>query len=254
MELKNKKEYIESNFFHPSLMGSSTTKGFLLGAGLVVLLVLAFIAGGYFYNPTQTPVTQKPADAITNTPSATPASSDKRQFISTLTNYTQEHIVKTFLSEEWNTDASTATAIFSSKEQGIEIVLPWNQAWGTKNYQVEPYEITEIANKITGVYFGHAGVCGEGAGCLYRAYRLNFTPAKTLNEEVKQYEGTTTTTKTFTVGKFSVIEAYDEPGLCSTVTLTVIGKKSNYTFTGPCRLSDENITELKKIIATIKFI
>ncbi len=257
IELQNKKEYTENNFSHPSLMESSTTKGFLLGAGLIVLLVLAFIAGGYFYNPNEKAKNepQQPA-AITKTTPASPAAQaqtpvqpdDKRQLISSATEYEQQYILDTFLGK-FNTSPATTNFTYTNAQKGIELVLPWNPLWGTSAHKIAQYETTK-----NGINFGFIEVCGEGAGCLWREFNLAFLPAKSLAEEKKaRASADMLTEEVLSINGFTVLyTGYD--GMCPGTAMTVIGKKYNYEFGSACGLSDEQITKLKKIIATIKFI
>lgn len=243
-------------------MESPTAKGFLLGIGLMALLVIAFLAGGYFRDTkNSTPETKNivkineekqiasPEQIIQKEPVTTPtAAQDSRQLISSQTKYTQDYIVKTFLPEQWNTEAPTTTVAYNNPQKGIEIVLPFNPLWGTKNYKAAPYETTK-----DGIDFGFMEICGEGAGCLARQYSLSFSPAKSLSDEMKP-TAPTMTVKSFKVGTVMVVQADEEPGLCSATFLTVIGKKFNYSFSGPCGLSSADVEKLKTVIATIKFI
>ena len=241
-------------------MDSSTKKGFLLGIGLMALLFMAFLAGGYFQGNKNenvgakqgvqvAPSTSTAIPKDTNATSA-PAASDSRQLISSQTEYEQKVILDTFLGK-FNTSPATTTFIYNNIQKGIEVLLPWNPLWGTKDHKIAQYEMVKNSSEIR---FGFMDVCGEGAGCLWRQFSLTFLPAKTLAEEKKDRISTDTVAQeVLNINGMTVLNVADE-GLCAAHTLTVIGKKYNYDFSSACGLSEEGLAQLKKIIATMKFV
>lgn len=239
-------------------------KGFLLGAGLVALLVLAFVAGGHFSSlnkevkgtPQQVTTTPKNTESENKSVSATPTTpplaqpEDKRQLILASTEYDQEYIMNTFLGK-FNTSPATTTFTYSNAQKGIEVILPWNPLWGTSAHKIAQYETPKNQN---GIDFGFMDVCGEGAGCLGRELELRFIPAKSLAEEKKaRASADMMTEEVLKINGFTVLyTGYD--GMCPGTAMTVIGKKYNYEFGSACGLPDDRVAQIKKIIATIKFI
>lgn len=238
-------------------MQSSGLKGFLLGIGFVALLILAFVAGGkWFVRDNEQKEMQKPVaktvatseKAETPSTQITPpvAPNDNRQLISSQDFYNkQAEVVDKFVGK-MNTSPATTTILYSDTSEGLEIQLPFNPLWGTDKYKFAPYE--DIMN---GIVFGYVDACPEGAGCLARQYSLDFEPAKSAADVIRDESKTGTKSITYKVGSFTVVQSDDEPGLCSRTFLTVIGKKMNYRLMGPCGL---DIAAAKKIIATMKLI
>jgi hypothetical protein len=162
--------------------------------------------------------------------------------------------------EDFNTDNANNLFSYKSIEKGIEFKMPFNKKWGNLDCKVNPYLDLEAYKVIS---FGKPGGPGE--------YRLEFLDKKsaedTLKEIIIAIEGEykeaykdkylnrgieeENSIKLKKIGQYETVR-YINFGMCTSVEVTVIGKKFNYKFIScSAKTTEETINNLENIIKTI---
>ena len=160
---------------------------------------------------------------------------------------------------ELNFDEPNTTIPFKDEAFGIEVALPYNEAWGSKTFKLQPAE-----RDLNGIAFGRVNIFGEG-GCAYmRHFHLNVRPKRTieqlkqdlLNEQaISEHDVDTTFHPILQTFKGKKVIAYNLQGLCGNDYYEVIGEKYNYEIAGWCNEESlESTSEIYKIIESLKFI
>ncbi len=162
---------------------------------------------------------------------------------------------------ETYTAAPTATAPYKSEKYGVEMMLPFNPKWGTREYRVPPYY--EIPNEPA-VYFG---LLGHGEGCgLLRPWELRFLPPRSAEEAAASIgkmliEGSAMkeppselAPQITTIGDHTVVE-YVDVGLCSYPSIEVMGPKYNYkiAYCSGGEGRGKELEPLRAIVGTMEF-
>jgi hypothetical protein len=168
---------------------------------------------------------------------------------------------------KFNTEPATTSNTYMG--YGISLQVPYNPAWGTTDYRIEPYSSYDY----TGGKILEFGAMRPFEGCsLVRAYSLRFLPPRSANEVIedmgvvmktevvdgvsRQYSLTSdgdflpvppTTVK---INNLTVVK-YKVSGMCGYPTLEVIGNKFNYELRPLC---NGNFEEIEDIIRTAKLV
>lgn len=159
----------------------------------------------------------------------------------------------------FNGDPAIEEILYSNKEKGISLKLPYNQNWGNEKYKISPYFVNEKIIGTTfpsGISFGPI-FCAPPQG-WDRAYYLDFIPQRSIEKaEASIKEIFNSPLDDLQVSKqevngiffieYAVSVAECPP--CNLYFIEVIGEKYNYEF---------NCTSLYKdcfnAIKTIQFI
>jgi hypothetical protein len=156
--------------------------------------------------------------------------------------------------EEMNYDPPTTEVLYSNKEKGISLKIPYNPRWGNKKFKILPYyeyeDRLEFGPLTPGIPTGWR-----------RAYTMFFKPSRTVDEVITSLlkEGNrvikdsivVTKINDVTIVKYSTFEEMCPP--CGVNMIEIIGKKYNYLFEDLVLPGTEELLS-EKIIKTIKFI
>ena len=163
----------------------------------------------------------------------------------------------------FNNDSPTTEVLYSSKEKGISLGIPYNPGWGSKKYKISPYFEDE-----DGLSFGPI-ILSENCSWS-RVYFVDLLPLQnskeitsSLIEMANRYGPDEGPLKDTIIEKkinnLTVVEYIFIDGLLGPIPqLKIIGKKYNYQFSCLC---GNGTNELEKyfeffedIIKTIQFI
>lgn len=156
---------------------------------------------------------------------------------------------------EFNMDPANTSVVYSSKEYGISLKIPFNEKWGNKECTISPYY--EIIEDGAALLFGNIDVGFEGGCGVGRTVKMYFKLPQTIEAMVagsgrdestknivqKQINGLSVLTYQ-TANDYCGKEGYDSH-------LIIAGKKYNYWFYQTCEKNTQNI---EKIIQTAKLI
>ncbi len=153
-----------------------------------------------------------------------------------------------------NGEPPVSTTLYENTDKGLRVSLPYNPAWGTAQYRINPYDESTQA-----VVFGPLSGCEGGAVC--REQRIRFVPAQTADKlladlrKKREHDLATIGSSELTdprrkkIGSQTVVE-YTVNGLCAYPTVVVIGKKFNYEFSmcGGRTVYFESIVETMQVM------
>lgn len=131
-----------------------------------------------------------------------------------------------------NHDAPTAEVLYEDKEAGISIMVPFNPAWGSKEYRLNPYEELKTEYGTT-VMFGPIFE-GEGGG-FGRSLWLRPEPKQSLASIAAGYTEPWGSAEIKTIDGRRVVEAIAKESCSAGYHFIVIpGEKYNYHLGGSC--------------------
>lgn len=157
----------------------------------------------------------------------------------------------------FNAEPANATVLYSSKERGISLQVPFNEKWGNEQYVISPYY--EIPGEDTpSLQFGNIrGGFGEGHCGLGRDFEMYSSHQQTAESIINNLKTATMVKYKDIVRKeingLTVItyqtENKPENNFCDQkvrvdAQLIIIGKKFNYGFLLPCESSIQVIEDI----------
>lgn len=139
-----------------------------------------------------------------------------------------------------------ANTVASYQGHGISLNLPFNNAWGTTEYSILPYE-EEGLNVLFGNYMYFE------AGSLIRTKILTFIPARSAVQAVAVIQKDPELVNQPTTVKINglTVIRYETAGLCNYPRLEIIGRVNNYLISNAC---GGTFDELETIVSTARLI
>ena len=228
---------------------------------IITIIILLGIIGYFIFDrlsQAPTPITEVVQNDNSNNEISENQEDDKP--IDNRIALTPEAIKKYFpqmCAEDLNYDPATETVLYSSKQRGLSVSLPFNPKWGNEKFKLTPYD--EVKSTISPfpdfIQFGAMSQF-EGGGCS-RGWFIRFLPAldfKTRSAQIIKNEDPTTLflkPSLYEIGELNIIR-YGTAGLCGYPTLEVIGKKYNYEIQELC--GEDGFETLEEIAKTVKLI
>ena len=134
--------------------------------------------------------------------------------------------------EEFNHELANTNVTYKNIDKGLELSIPYNKNWGSKNYKINPYD-----EEKTGISFGEFTI-GEGCSWL-RNYYLSFETIKS-KELVKKEILANDVTAANNIKEYSLknmpVFMWTQEGPGCWTGAEFIGIKANYkfSFNGSC--------------------
>jgi hypothetical protein len=211
---------------------------------VVALVVVALVSGGGVYLWQQNEIKQlqnnqpRQIGNINNqvAPTINP-NADTRALLTTSNAYSENTAKMGGMSdkacdEDFNHEPANTNVAYKNIDKGLELSIPYNKNWGSKNYRINPYD-----EEKNGISFGEFTI-GEGCSWL-RNYQLSFETSKS-KEIVKKDILASGVVASNSIKEYSLqnmpvfMWAQEGPGCWTGAEF--IGVKANYkfSFNGNC--------------------
>ncbi|HLD60590.1 MAG TPA: hypothetical protein VJA27_00425 [Patescibacteria group bacterium] len=163
--------------------------------------------------------------------------------------------------QEFSEEAPRTEVVYSNKDWGISLKVPYNPKWGNAQYSILPY-VEDVSSTFYQRALNFGNVVNEAAvrgRCIIgREYVIRSTAAQTVNTVISELPSDNPFVKQETIKKKTLAglqvvsyEVYDD--LCSPdiSVITILGKKFNYVLEGSCGIE---MKDLEEIVRTVKLI
>jgi len=149
-----------------------------------------------------------------------------------------------------NTDPTTCTAYFESKDMGISLDIPYNPNWGNATYKIPPIE---VLNEVGELRFGPLAYVEGGLTRLYQLqrYEKRTVEAIIIEADQEQQKHADECTLDYSVQTHGNLETVEREVDCvfNIFTIEVPGSKYNYVFT-----AIGSVEPLVKVVESVNFV
>ncbi|MFH1284695.1 MAG: hypothetical protein ABIH78_03870 [Candidatus Peregrinibacteria bacterium] len=157
-----------------------------------------------------------------------------------------------YYDENFNGEVPDELVNYYSKEMGISVDIPYNENWGSRRFELNPYDYYEYGRDDLVGFLNFGPMYRFEAGTWVRAYYLYFYPAQTVDGVMM--EKSELNPEKIEINGLTVVKFIDF-GMCSYPSLYVIGEKYDYEFMPQCSVDEESDFEfLEEIVSSVKLI